>query len=211
MSTLDEVEAALGVLAFGFTGAGAAEPGRAAFEQAFASEGGHAALVQRVCVLHCTSEYPAPFDEVNLRAMDTMADAFGLPVGYSDHTTGIPVAIAAVARGATMIEKHFTLDRGLPGPDHKASLEPAELTQMVTAIRDVERALGDGVKRPTASELKNREIARKSLVAARALAAGEALAIACKRPGTGMSPFDYWRLQSRMARRDYQADEALDE
>jgi len=211
MSTLDEVEAALGVLAFGFTSAGAAEPGRAVFEQAFASQAGHAELVRRVCVLHCTSEYPAPFDEVNLRAMDTMADAFALPVGYSDHTIGIHVAIAAVARGATMIEKHFTLDRSLAGPDHKASLEPAELARMVAEIRDVERALGDGIKRPTASELKNREVARKSLVAAHALTAGEALAIACKRPGTGMSPFDYWRMQSRTARRDYQADEALDE
>ena len=211
MSTLDEVEAALGVLAFGFTAPAGSQPGRAAFEQAFASETGRGALALRVTVLHCTSEYPAPFDEVNLRAMDTLAEAFALPIGYSDHTTGIHVAIAAVARGATMVEKHFTLDRGLPGPDHKASLEPAELAQMVAAIREVERALGDGIKRPTASELKNREVARKSLVAARALSAGEALAIACKRPGTGMSPFDYWRMQSRTARRDYQADEALDE
>jgi 2,4-diacetamido-2,4,6-trideoxy-beta-L-gulose transferase len=211
MSTLEEVEAALGVLAFGFTAAALAQPGRAAFEQAFASPAGHAALAQRVCVLHCTTEYPAPFEEVNLRAMDTMAGAFGIPVGYSDHTTGIHVAIAAVARGAAVIEKHFTLDRSLPGPDHKASLEPAELTQMVAAIRDVERALGDGVKKPTASELRNRDVARKSLVAARALDAGEALAIACKRPGTGISPFEYWRLQSRTARRAYKADEALDE
>jgi len=211
MSTLEEVEAALGVLAFGFTARAGEEPGRAAFERAFASETGRAALALRLVVLHCTSEYPAPFDEVNLRAMDTMAEAFGLPVGYSDHTTGIHVAIAAVARGATLIEKHLTLDRSLPGPDHKASLEPGELKAMVAAIRDVERALGDGAKRPTPAELRNRDIARKSLVAAHALAAGEALAIACKRPGTGMSPFDYWRMQSRAARRAYRADEAIDE
>jgi len=110
-----------------------------------------------------------------------------------------------------MIEKHFTLDRTLAGPDHKASLEPDELQQMVASIREVERALGDGVKRPTESEMRNRDVARKSLVAARSLAAGDVLAMACKRPGTGMSPFDYWRMQSHKARRAYRADEAIDE
>jgi N-acetylneuraminate synthase len=142
--------------------------------------------------------------------MQTIAAAFGVPVGYSDHTNGIHISIAAVALGATVIEKHFTLDRTLPGPDHKASLEPGELTAMVAAIRDVDEAMGDGIKRPTASEWKNRAIARKSLVAARALCAGEALEIACKRPGTGLSPFEYWSVAKRKAARDYQADEALD-
>lgn len=210
MGTLADVEAALGVLAFGFTAAAGAAPGREAFERAYASPEGREALAGRVCLLHCTTEYPAPVDEVNLLAMGTMADAFGLEVGYSDHTEGIHVAVAAVALGATVIEKHFTLDRTLPGPDHKASLEPAALRAMVAAIRDVERALGDGVKRPSASEWKNREVARKSLVAARALKAGERLEVACKRPGTGLSPFDYWAAQERVAGRDYGPDEAID-
>ena len=210
MSTLADVEAALGVLAFGFTQPADAAPGRAAFERAFASPAGREALLGRVSLLHCTTEYPAPIDEVNLLAMDTLASAFGLEVGYSDHTEGIHVPVAAVALGATVIEKHFTLDRSLPGPDHKASLEPAELRAMVAAIRDVERALGDGVKRPSASEWKNREVARKSLVAARAIRAGEKLEVECKRPGTGLSPFEFWSVQGRPAARDYGPDEAID-
>jgi N-acetylneuraminate synthase len=167
-----------------------------------------------VTLLHCTTEYPAPIAEVNLRAMDSMAAAFGLPVGYSDHTPGIHVSIAAVARGACIIEKHYTLDRNLPGPDHKASLEPGELKAMISAIRDIEGALGDGIKRPTESEWKNRAIARKSLVAATAIQAGETLGaaqIACKRPGSGMSPLDYWRIEGRTARRDYAEGDLLDE
>lgn len=210
MASLAEVEAALGVLAFGFTAPVEAAPGPAAFEAAFASAAGQAALRARAVVLHCTTEYPAPFDEVNMRAMDTLAAAFGLETGYSDHTQGIHVPIAAVARGARVIEKHFTLDRTLPGPDHKASLEPAELVAMVAAIRDIERCLGDGVKRPTATEWKNREVARKSLVAADATAAGAPLALACKRPGTGLSPFQYWSLAGTPARRAYAADEPID-
>jgi N-acetylneuraminate synthase len=211
MSTLSEIEAALGVIAFGIARPPGAEPGRASFERAFASAEGRGALAARVHLLHCTTEYPAPVDEVNLRAMETMTSAFGLPVGYSDHTRGIHIPIAAVARGATMIEKHFTLDRTLEGPDHAASLEPGELRAMVAGIRDVERSLGDGIKRPTASEWGNRDVARKSLVAAHALAAGEPLAIACKRPGTGISPFDFWKMRSRTAQRAYAEDEALDE
>jgi N-acetylneuraminate synthase len=143
--------------------------------------------------------------------MDTMSTAFGLPIGYSDHTQGIHVSVGAVARGATLIEKHFTLDRSLPGPDHKASLEPSELNALVSSIRDVERALGDGIKRPTPSELKNRAIARKSLVIERELVAGDKLVLKCKRPGTGLSPFEYWRMANRVATRFYAADEVLDE
>lgn len=212
-STMGEIEEALSVLAFAMT-AGNARPGREAFKNAFASPGGHEALRERVTLLHCTTEYPAPFAEVNLRAMDSMAAAFGLPVGYSDHTPGIHVSIAAVARGACIIEKHYTLDRSLPGPDHKASLEPAELKAMVAAIRDVEGALGDGIKRPTASEWKNRAIARKSLVAAATIKAGETLTganIACKRPGSGMSPLDYWRVEGHAAKRYYAEGDLLDE
>lgn len=209
MSTLAEVEAALGVLAFGFIEPNAI-PQRNSFEESYSSDAGQSALRDRVALLHCTTEYPAPFFEVNLRAMDTMSNAFGLPIGYSDHTQGIHISVAAVARGATLIEKHFTLDRSLPGPDHKASLEPSELHAMVSAIRDVEQALGDGIKRPTVTEAKNRSVARKSLVIERAVVAGEKLVLACKRPGTGLSPFEYWRMANRVATRNYAADEVLD-
>jgi len=211
MSTLAEIETALGVLAFGFC-ASAAQPGRDPFQQAYASDQGQQALRQRVTLLHCTTEYPAPFAEVNLRAMDTLAQSFGLPVGYSDHTPGIHIPIAAVARGACLIEKHFTLDRTLPGPDHKASLEPDELRQMVNDIRAVEQALGDGIKRPTASEWKNRDVARKSLVAGRVIAAGEEFTpanVSCKRPGTGASPMEYWDTLGKRSPRTYGQDELL--
>lgn len=212
MSTLAEVEMALGVLAFGFIAPAGAAPQRREFEQCFASSEGQAALHDRVTLLHCTTEYPVPFAEVNLRAMDTMAAAFGVPVGYSDHTLGIHVSLAAVARGAQVIEKHFTLDRQLPGPDHKASLEPGELKALVSQIRDIEHALGDGIKRPTASEWKNRAIARRSLVASEAIKAGEPYSdrnLACKRPGTGSSPFDYWDVLGSRADRAYEPDELL--
>lgn len=214
MSTLSDVEGALEVLAFGFVAPDDSAPSRAEFRRAFASEAGQAALRQRVTLLHCTTEYPAPIDEVNLRAMSTLHAAFGLPVGYSDHTQGIHIPVAAVARGACLIEKHFTSDRNLPGPDHAASLEPGELASMVSAIRDIERALGDGLKRPTRSELGNVMVARKSIVAARPIAAGAILCeadFACKRPGTGVSPFDYWSLLGRRASRDYLPDEMINE
>lgn len=145
----------------------------------------------QLTLLHCVTEYPAPYAEVNLRAMQTLKSAFGLPVGYSDHTPGIEIAIAAVALGAEVIEKHFTLDRSLPGPDHAASLEPLELQQMVMAIRHVEAALGNGIKAPAPCELPNIGVARKSVVAARSLSAGHQLAsgdLAIKRPGNGLAP-----------------------
>lgn len=212
MATLADIEAALGVLAYGWSSEETnVPPSRGAFEAAFASAKGKQHLSERVVVLHCTTEYPAPYNEVNLRAMATLAAAFPVQVGYSDHTQGIHIPLAAVALGATLIEKHFTLDRGLPGPDHKASLLPSELTAMVHSIREVEQALGDGFKRPTASEWKNRAIARKSLVAAQDTRAGEPLVLACKRPGTGRSPFDFWQLRQRPASRDYAADETIDE
>jgi len=213
MSTLAEVESALSVLAFGFTVRTSVTPKLKGFEQAFASEVGQQALRDHVTVLHCTTEYPAPYDEVNLRAMDTLAATFGLPVGYSDHTRGIHIALAAVARGARVIEKHFTLNRNLLGPDHKASLEPHELRQLVRQIREVEQALGDGIKRPTASEWKNRDVARKSLVAVRAIKSGEVFTeenLTCKRPGTGVSPFAYWQTLGQRVIRNYNEDETLD-
>ena len=162
--------------------------------------------------MHCTTEYPAPFMDVNLRAMDTLAGAFGLPVGYSDHTPGIAIPIAAAARGAVVIEKHFTLDKNLPGPDHRASLEPSELTAMVKGIRQVEVALGSPCKLPAASELKNREMARKSLVAARNIRKGERFSeenLTSKRPGNGISPLCYWDWLGKVAERDYQPDEII--
>ena len=211
MSTLGEIETALGVLAFGYV-TPKARPSLKAFQDAFCSEQGKQALEEKVTLLHCTTEYPAPFDEVNLRAMKTMRIAFGLPVGLSDHTPGIAVPIAAVALGASVIEKHFTLDRNLPGPDHKASLEPDELKAMVMAIRNVEAAMGRGRKVPTFSEIKNRDIARKSLVAAKPICKGEAFSaanIATKRPGNGISPMQYWELIVEKAKIDYEIDEAI--
>jgi N,N'-diacetyllegionaminate synthase len=151
--------------------------------------------------------------DVNLRAMLTIRDAFGVAVGYSDHTLGIEVAIAAVALGATVIEKHFTLDRKLPGPDHKASLEPAELKGMVEAIRNIEEAMGSGIKRPSASEAKNKATGRKSLVAACSIHAGEVFSAAnvtTKRPGTGLSPMRWDEVLGRKAPRNFAADELIE-
>lgn len=166
-----------------------------------------------ITVLHCNTEYPTPMSDVNLRAMQAIADAFGVAVGYSDHTQGIEVSIAAVALGATVIEKHFTLDRNLPGPDHKASLEPNELKAMVTAIRNIESALGDGIKRPAASEIKNRDIARKSIVAAKAIRVGEIFSeanLTTKRPGYGLSPMRWDEVLGRKSVRDYELNELIE-
>ena len=167
----------------------------------------------RITVLHCNTEYPTPMCDVNLRAMCSIRDAFGVAVGYSDHTLGIEVPIAAVALGATVIEKHLTLDRNWPGPDHKASLEPDEFAVMVRAIRNIEQAMGDGIKRPSPSESKNKSIARKSLVAARSIKAGEQFTpenLTAKRPGTGVSPMRWDKAMGRTATRDYDADEMIE-
>jgi N,N'-diacetyllegionaminate synthase len=166
----------------------------------------------QITVLHCTTEYPTPMDEVNLCAMQSIGTAFGVAVGYSDHTQGIEVAIAAVAMGATVIEKHFTLNRNMAGPDHQASIEPGELKTMIAAIRNIERALGDGVKRLAHSEAKNRPVARKSLVASRAIRAGETFTadnLTAKRPGTGISPMHWDEFIGRTAARDFSTDELI--
>jgi N-acetylneuraminate synthase len=212
MSTLAEVEQALGVIAYGLMSDG--EPrGIADFAGAFRDPLGRRALERHVTLLHCVTAYPAPPEAVNLRAMDTLASIFGLAVGYSDHTLGIDVALAAVARGACVIEKHYTLDRSLPGPDHAASLEPAELGSLVAGIRRVERALGSTVKAPAPQELPNLPLARRSLVAARRIRKGEVFTaemLAAKRPGTGISPMETWNLLGVPANREYAADEQIE-
>ena len=198
------------MLAFGYLRL--EKPSLQAFRQAFQSKAGKAALHDKVVLLHCTTEYPAPFEDVNLRAMATMREAFQLPIGYSDHTAGITIPIAAVACGATVIEKHVTLDRALPGPDHKASLVPEELKAMVVAIRDVEVALGNGIKEVAPSERKNLLVARRGLSAARAIKAGELFSeqnLTAKRPATGLSPFLFWEKLGQPADRDYAADEPI--
>ena len=168
--------------------------------------------LENITVLHCNTEYPTPFEDVNLRAMLTIGRAFGVAVGYSDHTPGIEVAIAAAAMGATVIEKHFTLDRNLSGPDHKASLEPNELKSMVQAIRNIEKALGTGIKNPSPSELKNKPIVRKSIVAARSIRKGETFTVenlTIKRPGTGISPMRWDEILKMKASRDFYKDEII--
>lgn len=189
MATLDEVGAALKIL-----------------EQA-----GTAA--HRITVLHCTTEYPTPMQDVNLKAMQTLAKTFsGIRVGYSDHTPGIEVSVAAVAMGATVIEKHFTLDKTMAGPDHKASLSPQELIALVRAIRNIEKALGDGIKTPSPSEQKNIPIARRSIVASKAIKQGELFTetnLMVKRPGTGISPMQWDEVLGKTAPRDFQEDELI--
>lgn len=189
MATLGEIEAAVDIL-----------------EQSGTS-------LNQITILHCNTEYPTPMCDVNLRAMQSIQTALGVAVGYSDHTLGIEVAIAAVAMGATIIEKHLTLDRNLPGPDHKASLESAEFKAMVTAIRNIEQALGDGRKRPSSSEIKNKSIARKSLVAAAPICSGEVFSaanVAIKRPGTGISPMCWDEVIGKKSRQAFEIDELIE-
>ncbi|RHX86857.1 N-acetylneuraminate synthase [Leptospira stimsonii] len=164
-------------------------------------------------VLHCNTEYPTPFSDVNLRSMETIRQSFKVSVGYSDHTSGIEVSIAAVALGAFVIEKHFTLDKSLPGPDHKASLEPDELKALVQSIRNIEQSLGDGIKRPSLSESKNLGIARKSIVASSAIKKGETFSsenLAVKRPGIGISPMRFDEIIGLQAKRDFDEDELIE-
>lgn len=187
MSTLEEVDAAMTVLRD--NGAG------------------------KITILHCTTNYPTPADEVNLKAMITLKDHFGCDTGYSDHTLGIEVPIAAVAMGAVIIEKHLTLDHSMKGPDHKASLEPDELARMIKAIRNVESALGNGSKNPSKSEMKNISVARKSIIASKAIKAGETLSVdnlATKRPGTGISPMRWNEIIGTTAVRDFDEDELIE-
>ncbi len=187
MSSLDEVEAAIKLLQS--NGAG------------------------EISLLHCTTEYPAPFNSVNLRAMNTLKEKFDIPVGYSDHTKGISVPIAAVAMGATIIEKHFTLDRNMEGPDHKASLEPDELKEMVDAIRNVEKSLGDGIKVIQDAEAKNKSVVRKSIVAKTDIKKGDIFTeynITTKRPGAGLTPMKWPEVIGKKATKNYTVDEMIE-
>jgi N,N'-diacetyllegionaminate synthase len=188
MSTLDEVRDALNILL----------------------EAG--AKKDKITILHCNTEYPTPMKDVNLKAMLTIKDELGLNIGYSDHTLGIEVPIAAVAMGATVIEKHFTLDRTLPGPDHAASLEPDELNAMVSAIRNIEKAIGNGLKEPSTSEIKNMPTARKSIIAKNSIKKGEKFSeknLTVKRPGTGISPMEWDNVILQKAQKVFNKDELI--
>jgi len=214
MCTLGEVEQALGVLAFGYLNDESKTPSLEALRLAYASPEGQKALKEKVTLLHCTTEYPTPFCDVNLCAMDSLKAAFGLSTGLSDHTSGISVSLAAVARGASLVEKHFTLDKSMPGPDHQASLSPDELIALVKSIREIEEALGNSVKVPAHSEIKNIAIARKSLVAATPIKKGELFTpdnLTCLRPGSGILAINYWEWLGKPARRDYEPDTLIDE
>lgn len=189
MSTMDEIESAISVLENSGTPR------------------------NKVTVLHCTTAYPAPMSDINLSAMQSIKSALNVEIGYSDHTLGIEIPIAAVALGATVIEKHFTLDRNMPGPDHKASLEPAELKAMINAIRNIEQALGDGVKRLMPSEVENIVIARKSIVACQSISKGEIFSsenITAKRPNNGISAMQWEEVIGKAANRDYSIDEFIE-
>lgn len=168
---------------------------------------------ETITVLHCNTEYPTPMKDVNLKAMLQIGSVFGVKTGYSDHTLGIEVPIAAVALGAAVIEKHFTLDKNMEGPDHKASLEPVELTEMVRTIRNIEVALGSGEKKVTESELKNKDIARKSIVASRKISKGEVFSdenLTTKRPGDGINPMRWQEVTGKKAERDFDEDEKIE-
>ena len=214
MASLSEIEMALGVIAFGFVASKTDKPSVQSFEDAYFSECGQTALKEKVTLLHCTTEYPAPMRDINLAAIKTISNAFKLPVGYSDHSAGIHVPIVAAAFGAQIVEKHFTLDREMRGPDHKASLEPQQLAEMIRGIRDIELAIGDGIKGPRHSEIKNRPIARKSLVAEQRIRQGDVFSqgnLAIKRPGLGMNPIEYWSLLGSEAKKDYLAGDWINE
>jgi N-acetylneuraminate synthase len=214
LTNLSEIESVLGVIAFGLTASKDCRPSESLFAEAYASYEGQRALRNKVTLLHCTTEYPAPFSDINLRAIKTLASAFKLPVGFSDHSDGISMPLASIAFGISVLEKHFTLDKTMEGPDQKASLDPVELKEMVDGIRHVEVALGDGVKRPTLSELKNKGVIRKSLVAEHEIKPGGIFTtenLGIKRPGDGISPYKYWDYLGKFASKAYLPGDMIDE
>jgi N-acetylneuraminate synthase len=212
LSNLGEVEQALMILAYGLLNR-SLPPSLKGFSQAYATKEGQQLLQDKVTLLHCTTQYPAPVEDINLRAMDVLRKAFGLNVGFSDHSLGISAPLAAVARGARVIEKHFTLDKTMPGPDHKASLGVEELQDMVRGIREVELALGVSKKFSTNSENENRSVVRSSLTALTDIAKGTVFTeenLGVKRPGSGISPVNYWSWLGQRARRDFKKDAAIE-
>jgi len=211
LCTIEEIAEALDLVAFAISNI---EPplNRKAFEGARHQPGVAAKLKEKIILLHCVTEYPAPIEELNLKAMDSLAKTFAVPVGYSDHSLGIIAPIAAAARGACLIEKHFTLDKNMPGPDHRASLEPNELSEMVRSIRQVEKSLGNGIKQPSTSELQNLDVVRRSLTASRDIAAGELTSedsMVALRPSGGRSPMDYWDILNKPAPQAYRKGQPL--
>ena len=211
MSNNKEIEEALGVVAFGYLNE--REPGRESFQKAFNSEAGQRKLKEKVVLLHCTSQYPAANSDINLKAISTLKSKFQLRVGYSDHSEGILVSSSAVSLGAELIEKHFTLDKSLPGPDHRASLSPSELIDLVQAIRSTEESLGDGVKVSRESEKENIIVSRKSIVAKQKIKKGESFTednLAFKRPGSGLSPMELWDLMNKKSKKNYLVDDLID-
>lgn len=213
MASLEEIKLALGVISFGLFYEDEI-PTKDSFPSAYEEVKSMDLLKGKVSILHCTTEYPCPFNEVNLNVLSTLKEELGLEVGYSDHTLGIEVPISAVAIGATIIEKHFTLDKDLPGPDHKASLDPIELKDMVIGIRNIEEAMGRCEKIPTNSEIKNMPIARKSLIALKPIKKGELFTLenlTTKRPGDGISPMRYWEFLGMESTKDFSTDELITE
>lgn len=213
MATVEEIHEALAFIAYGLVKS--KEP--VTIERVndfYATQEAKKALKNNVTLLHCTTQYPAPVDSINLKAMIEMERIFQLPIGLSDHSEGIHIPLVAVGMGGTVIEKHFTLDKTLEGPDHVASLNPDELKSMIKGIREVEQALGDGIKRPNSVEIKNRIPVRKSLIAKIPINVGEAFTndnLTVKRPGDGMQPSKYWSLIGEVASRSYEEDELIDE
>ncbi len=211
MSSLEEVKNALALICFCYLNK-TATPTEALVQQTYQSLQGKAILQKNIWLLHCTTEYPCPFEHINLRAIKTLQTAFQLSTGLSDHSNGHYAAIAAVAIGATIIEKHFTLDKALAGPDHQASLEPQELASMVNAIRITEISMGNAVKQASHTEQKNKSVARKSLVAACDIKQGEAFTLhnlTTKRPGHGISPMEYWNLLGKTSTHSYTKNDLI--
>lgn len=211
MSTLDDIENALAVMNYGYLYSESEPKSFAEIKKTY-KESDKRVIKEKVSILHCTTEYPAPFNELNLQAIQTLSKSFGTTVGYSDHSEGIIASISAVALGAKVIEKHFTLNKNMDGPDHQASLEPYELQEMIEGIRKIETSLGNGIKTMTKSEQKNFNIARKSLVAEKVIKDGELFTpsnVAMKRPGYGKSPLFYWEMIGKKSNKNYKRDEPI--
>ena len=214
MSNIDEIRDALAVIAFGYISPSEILPKDHLFRKFFESRVAQESIQNKVTLLHCTSEYPAPYEDLNLNAMQTLAKEFNLQIGYSDHSLGIEVSIAAVAMGAQIIEKHFTLDNAMEGPDHQASIEPDELARMVQSIRNIDLATGSSAKKMQTSEVKNLSVVRKSIVALDEISIGEVFSkknIGIKRPGTGLSPFKYWDYLGKKSQHVYQSGDLINE